>query len=195
LRLVPLAVAGAFALEPEPVRDERGWFARWWDAELLAEAGLTASFVQQSAAWNQRAGTLRGLHVVLPPASEAKIVRCVRGEAFDVVLDARPGSTTFGRHVTLDLSERNGRAVYVPAGCAHGYQTLADDTTLLYDISSGYRSDLAGGIAHNDALLKIKWPLPVVAVSARDANLPRLLEYVAFLGGISLQQGVGNADT
>jgi dTDP-4-dehydrorhamnose 3,5-epimerase len=181
MRLVPLAVAGAFALEPEPVRDERGWFARWWDAELLSAAGLTAHFVQQSAAWNERAGTLRGLHVVLPPASEVKIVRCVRGEAFDVVFDARPSSATFGRHVSLDLSERNGRAVYVPAGCAHGYQTLENDTTLLYDISASYRPELAVGIAYNDAALGIAWPLPVAALSARDAELPLLAEYVAQL--------------
>ncbi|MDB5092777.1 MAG: rfbC [Candidatus Eremiobacteraeota bacterium] len=178
---MPLAVAGAFALEPEPVRDERGWFARWWDAEQLAAAHLTAHFVQQSAAWNERAGTLRGLHVVLPPASEAKIVRCVRGKAFDVVLDARPSSATFGRHVSLDLSERNGRAVYVPAGCAHGYQTLEDDTTLLYDISSIYRPELACGIAHDDAALGIEWPLPVEALSARDAALPLFAKYVAQL--------------
>ena len=85
--------------------------------------------------------------------------------------------------------------MYVPAGCAHGYQTLADDTTLLYDISSGYRSDLAGGIAHNDARLKIEWPLPVAALSARDEALPHLVEYVARLAGASIQKGAGDADS
>jgi dTDP-4-dehydrorhamnose 3,5-epimerase len=179
VRLVPLDVAGAFAIDAETIRDERGWFARCWDAQVLADSGLVDRFTQQSAAWNERAGTLRGLHLARPPAAEVKIVRCVRGAVLDVILDARPESPTFGRHAAVHLDERTRRCVYVPVGCAHGYQTLVDATELAYDISEPYRADLAGGVAHDDPALSIAWPLDVVALSARDADLPTLAEYVA----------------
>jgi dTDP-4-dehydrorhamnose 3,5-epimerase len=179
--IAPLAVEGAFVLAPDPVHDERGWFARVWDAEQLAEAGMPACFVQQSAAWNARAGTLRGLHVARPPAREAKIVRCVRGAAFDVIVDLRPSSATFRRAAAVRLDDESRRAVYVPPGCAHGYQTLLDGTELLYDIGEAYRPELAGGVAFDDPQLAIAWPLPVAAVSERDRALPPLDVYLASL--------------
>ncbi|MGD0050809.1 MAG: dTDP-4-dehydrorhamnose 3,5-epimerase family protein [Vulcanimicrobiaceae bacterium] len=178
MKLVPLALDGVYAVEFEPVRDGRGWFARLWDAELFEAAGLASRFVQQSAAWNAKAGTVRGLHFALPPASEAKIVRCVRGAAFDVVVDVRTGSPTFGRHLGLRLDDEARSAVYVPAGCAHGYQTLADQTELIYDISEPYRPTADGGIAHDDPALGIAWPLAVSAISARDAALPTLARFL-----------------
>jgi dTDP-4-dehydrorhamnose 3,5-epimerase len=181
VRLVPLDVSGAFAIDAETVRDERGWFARCWDAQVLADAGLVDRFTQQSAAWNERAGTVRGLHVARTPAAEVKIVRCVRGAVLDVILDARPESPTFGRHAAVHLDERTRRCLYVPAGCAHGYQTLLDATEVAYDISEPYRADLAAGVAHDDPALSIGWPLDVVALSARDADLPTLAGYVAAL--------------
>jgi dTDP-4-dehydrorhamnose 3,5-epimerase len=181
VRLVPLDVAGAFAIDADAVRDERGWFARCWDAGVLADAGLVGRFVQQSAAWNLRAGTLRGLHLARPPAAEVKIVRCVRGAVFDVIVDARAGSPTFGRHAAIRLDDVTRRCVYVPAGCAHGYQTLVDATELTYDISEPYRAELAGGVAHDDPSLSIPWPMAVVELSARDSALPTLAGYVAAL--------------
>jgi dTDP-4-dehydrorhamnose 3,5-epimerase len=181
LRLVPLAVAGAFAIDADAVRDERGWFARCWDADVLAGAGLVDRFTQQSAAWNERAGTLRGLHIARTPAAEVKIVRCVRGAVFDVIVDARPESPTFGRHAAVHLDDGIRRCVYVPAGCAHGYQTLVDATELVYDISEPYRADFAGGVAHDDPALSIAWPLEVVALSTRDASLPTLAGYISAL--------------
>lgn len=181
MRLVPLGVAGAFAIDADAIRDERGWFARCWDADVLAGAGLVDRFTQQSAAWNARAGTLRGLHVARPPAAEVKIVRCVRGAVFDVIVDARPHSPTFGRHDAVRLDEGTRRSLYVPAGCAHGYQTLVDATELTYDICEPYRADLAAGVAHDDPALSIAWPLAVGALSPRDAALPTLAEYVAAL--------------
>jgi dTDP-4-dehydrorhamnose 3,5-epimerase len=179
VRLEALEIDGAYALVAEPVRDERGWFARYWDADELEAAGLAHTFVQQSAAWNALAGTLRGLHVVIPPASESKIVRCVRGAVHDVILDARPGSRTFGRHVAIRLDAEVPRAAYVPAGCAHGYQTLVDATEVLYDISERYEPAARGGVAHDDPGLGIVWPRPVSAISARDAALPSLADFVA----------------
>lgn len=178
MTLVPLAIAGAYALDPEPLHDERGWFARTWDGDQLIREGLRGRFVQQSLVWNARAGTVRGLHIARPPAAEVKLVRCIRGAVLDVVVDVRPGSTSFGKHVMVRLDEENRRAVYVPAGCAHGYQTLTDATELLYDISEPYRAELASGIAHDDPALGIVWPLPVVSLSERDAALPSLARYV-----------------
>jgi dTDP-4-dehydrorhamnose 3,5-epimerase len=181
VRLVPLAVAGVYALDPEQARDDRGWFARTWDAVRLEQAGLNGTFVQQSLAWNARAGTVRGLHLAFPPSREVKLVRCVRGAALDVVVDARFESPTYGHYVAVQLDEQNHRALYVPAGCAHGYQTLVDGTELLYDISEPYRAELAAGIAHDDPALGIFWPLPVAALSARDAGLPSLAIYAEML--------------
>lgn len=178
MKLVPLAVDGAYVLQPEPVADERGWFARVWDAEQLAAHGLEARFVQQSAAWNERAGTVRGLHVTRPPVTETKIVRCTRGAVYDAIVDARPGSPTFGRCAALRLDDAARLAVYVPAGCAHGYQSLADGSELLYDISAPYAAAAAAGIAYDDPALAIAWPLPVTSISARDAALPRLAEFI-----------------
>jgi dTDP-4-dehydrorhamnose 3,5-epimerase len=179
--LRPLDVAGAFALEPAPSHDERGWFARLWDADILSERGLVGSFVQQSAAWNARAGTVRGLHVARPPARETKIVRCVRGAVVDVIADVRPASPSFGAHVRYELSAENRRALYVPAGCAHGYQTLTDDSELIYDISETYRGGLASGVRYDDPLLGIAWPLPVSVISPRDASLPTLERYLCIV--------------
>ena len=180
MKLTALAIEGVYAIDPERAQDERGWFARLWDADVLASNGLASRFVQQSAAWNERAGTIRGLHLALPPGAESKIVRCVRGAVHDVVLDARPASSTLGRHLSIRLDDENRQALYVPSGCAHGYQTLVDGTELFYDISEAYRADLASGINHADPALGIQWPLPVSALSARDARLPSLSEYLAF---------------
>lgn len=179
MTIVPLGLEGVYAIDPEPVRDERGWFARTWDADALAGLGLASRFVQQSAAWNAAAGTVRGLHVALPPAAEAKLVRCIRGAVFDVVADVRPRSQTYGTHVAVRLDDENRRMLYIPPGCAHGYQTLTPNAELLYDISEAYREELAGGVAHDDPELAIGWPLPVAAISPRDAALPRLAAFAA----------------
>jgi dTDP-4-dehydrorhamnose 3,5-epimerase len=181
MNLVPLEVAGAFVLRAEPVCDERGWFARVWDSERLAARGLVARFAQQSVARNARAGTLRGLHVTRPPVEETKIVRCTRGAIHDVVLDARPGSPTFGRYAAVRLDDETPTALYVPAGCAHGYQTLVDGTDVAYDISAAYAADAAAGIAHDDPAVGIAWPLAVTAISARDAALPPLARFAGSL--------------
>jgi dTDP-4-dehydrorhamnose 3,5-epimerase len=185
--VAPLIVEGAYTLDAEPISDERGYFVRWWDDAALRAAGLADRFAQQSSAWNERAGTLRGLHVALPPAAEAKIVRCVRGAAFDVIVDVRPLSPTFGRHVALRLDDTNPRALYVPPGCAHGYQTLQHGTEMLYDISEAYRPECASGIAYDDPQLAIPWPRAVGSISARDQQLPSLECYVASLAAGALR--------
>lgn len=179
MTIEPLSVEGVHLFSPAESRDERGGFVRVWDSDLLSRAGLCATFVQQSVAWNARKGTLRGMHVVLAPAREEKIVRCIRGAIHDVVFDARPRSATFGRHVAVRLDERERRALYIPAGCAHGYQTLEDASEVQYDISEPFQPDAAGGIAYDDPVLGIRWPLEITVMSERDRARPRLDAFLA----------------
>lgn len=168
----PLPLAGAFRIEPQRAADERGYFARLWCKEEFAARGLTTSFVQSSISYNRHRGTLRGLHYQLPPHAETKLVRCIRGAAFDVIVDLRPASATCGGHYACELTAENQLALYVPAGFAHGFQTLADDTELLYEISEPYAPDFARGIRWNDESLAIRWPLDDLIVSSRDRSLP-----------------------
>jgi dTDP-4-dehydrorhamnose 3,5-epimerase len=169
----PLAIEGAFRIAIESVADERGFFARAFCKETFAAHGLVA---QRSISYNARRGTLRGLHYQDPPHAETKLVQCSRGAVFDVLLDLRPRSQSFRRWLSLPLAAENRAMVYIPAGCAHGFQTLADDTELAYDITPGYNPGLARGIAWNDPALAIPWPIGHPILSAADRQWPRLAE-------------------
>jgi dTDP-4-dehydrorhamnose 3,5-epimerase len=174
MNLQKTAIAGVFTIEPEPIADERGFFARTFDAEVFRAHGLADAYVQQSLAFNARAGTIRGLHYQIGADGEEKIVRCIAGSLYDVVADLRRGSVTFGRFVAVELSAENRRAIYIPRGCAHGYQTLEEGSEALYDISRAYVPAAARGVAHDDPSLAIPWPLPVSVVSERDRAFPAL---------------------
>jgi dTDP-4-dehydrorhamnose 3,5-epimerase len=174
VRFEPLDVAGAFLVHPEPRGDERGWFARVFCAEEFVGHGLDPTVAQINLAQTAAAGTVRGLHFQLPPAAEAKLVRCVAGAIFDVVLDNRPASPTFGRWAGAELTADDGTALYVPTGCAHGYQALTDGARALYHASMPYTPELERGIDHADATIGIAWPLPPVHVSYKDRRLPPL---------------------
>jgi len=176
MHLEELTVTGAFLVRPERRGDDRGWFARVFCAEEFAEAGLEGHVSQVNLAATAEAGTVRGLHFQLPPAQEAKLVRCVTGRIYDVVLDVRRGSPTFGRWAGRELSAEAGEALYVPTGCAHGYQALTDDARVLYQVSHHYDPDRERGIHHADGEVGIDWPLPPRNVSVKDAGLPRLAE-------------------
>src|SRR6185503_10166303 len=128
MRFTPPPLAGAYVIDVEPVSDERGLFARTWCRREMEARGLDAGLVQCSVSFNKRRGTLRGMHFQASPHEEAKIVRCTRGAIYDVALDMRPDSPTFKRWFAAELTQDNRRALYVPAGFAHGFQTLADDT-------------------------------------------------------------------
>ena len=172
MRFTPLNLAGAYLIEPERHEDERGHFMRTWCSEEFARHVGKIFFVQNSQSFNRRAGTLRGLHYQVAPFSETKLVRCIRGAAFDVIVDVRPTSPTCGKWLGIELSEENGRSILIPEGLAHGFQTLRDATELSYQISSQYRPDAARGIRWNDPALRIDWPLPVSAISERDQAWP-----------------------
>lgn len=176
---------GVFVFDAEPNRDERGYFARVFDRDALETAGCTADFVQWSVAFNERAGTLRGLHFNAPAHEEAKLVRVVAGAIYDLLVDLRPRSRTFATWASFELREGAGTSLYVPAGFAHGYQTLVERTYIAYGISRPYVESAARGINPLDPALGIEWPLPVSAISERDRALPTFADYLEGEGRIS----------
>jgi dTDP-4-dehydrorhamnose 3,5-epimerase len=176
VRFTELQVAGAFVVDPDPVSDDRGSFARVFCAEEFAEHGLETTIVQGNLSSNHHRGTLRGMHFQRAPHQETKLVRCVSGALFDVVIDLRPDSPTFRRWAAAELTADNGRALYVPRGCAHGFQTLEDGTAALYDVSAPYTPDAEGGVRFDDPAFGVEWPLPVELISDKDRSWPRFDE-------------------
>ncbi|NHZ62801.1 dTDP-4-dehydrorhamnose 3,5-epimerase [Massilia genomosp. 1] len=175
MRLTPTALAGAFLIDIDPVEDERGLFARTVCEEEFAQHGLAGRFVQQSVSWNPRAGTLRGLHFQIAPDEEIKLVRVTRGALFDVIVDLRPGSSTYGKAFHTELSAENRRQLYIPTGMAHGFQSLQADTEVLYQMSAPFNPASARGLRWDDAALDIPWPACSERImSARDRTLPLL---------------------
>lgn len=152
--------------------DDRGWFVRTYDVERFAALGLETRWPQQAEAQNAASGTLRGLHFQHPPHGETKLIRCVRGAAFDVLLDARADSPTYGRWEAFHLRDDDELALYAPAGLAHGYQTLCDDTVLQYWHSAPYVPEAAAGYRYDSPQLSIPWPRTPSAISQRDRALP-----------------------
>lgn len=172
----PTAVAGAFVIELEPHRDERGFFARSFDAAEFEQHGLAPKIVQESISNNELAGTLRGIHYQSAGGTEAKTVRCLRGGMYDVVVDLRRSSPTFGKWASVQLDESNKRALYIPPGCGHGFQATADGTDVYYAMSAPWEPALAQGVRWDDPALAIPWPLPNPILSAADRALPAFAE-------------------
>ena len=172
MRFRPLGLPGAFAIDLEPHADERGFFARSFCAREFAAAGLDSRLVQASLSWNPRRGTLRGLHWQAEPHAEAKVVRCVRGRIWDVLVDVRPGSLAFRRHHALELSADGREAVYIPPGVAHGFLTLEDGCEVHYQVSQFHAPDAARGARFDDPAFAIPWPAPVMVLSERDRSWP-----------------------
>jgi dTDP-4-dehydrorhamnose 3,5-epimerase len=161
-------LAAAFVIEPEPAADTRGLFARTWCQRELAAQGLETRLAQCSTSFNKRKGTLRGMHYQLPPFAETKIVRCTRGSVYDVIIDLRPESPTFTRHFAVTLTADDRKAVYVPTGFAHGFQTLEDNTEILYLISEFYSPEHSRGVRWNDPAFGIQWPPDERTMSEHD---------------------------
>jgi dTDP-4-dehydrorhamnose 3,5-epimerase len=165
-------IEGAWLLDLTPHQDERGFFARAWSAEDFRRRSLVDTLQQCALSYNHRTGTVRGMHYQAPPREEIKIIRCVRGAVFDVMLDLRPASLTYKRWLGCELSADSRRAVYVPRGVAHGFQSLTDDAEVLYLISEEYDPALARGVRWDDPAFDIRWPLPPSMISARDRGYP-----------------------
>jgi dTDP-4-dehydrorhamnose 3,5-epimerase len=170
----PTSLKDALLIEPQIRGDERGSFARTWDRRLFAEQGIEGVFVQQNTSVSAHAGTVRGMHFQLPPHTEGKFVRCIRGAILDVIVDLRCSSPSFLRHEGFELSIANHRMLWVPPGFAHSFQTLADDTEVTYLVTADYAPDAERGLRFDDPRLGIDWPLPVTVISPKDASWPLL---------------------
>jgi len=159
---------GSFVIDIERREDSRGFFARAFCQNEFATHGLKSIIAQANVAFNRKKGTVRGMHFQFPPVAETKLVRCTRGAILDIIVDLRPESTTYLQHVDVELSEDNGRALYVPERFAHGYQVLRDKTETSYQVGEFYTPGLEGGLLYNDPRLGLEWPLPVEVISDKD---------------------------
>ncbi len=177
MRFHPTAIPGIVTIELEPREDERGYFARTYCRSEFEKHGIRFVPVQTSVSFNRVSGTVRGLHYQAAPRPEAKVVTCLRGRIFDVAADLRSGSSTYGRWVGLELTEDNRRALYVPEGVAHGFQTLDDGCLVSYMISEPFQPELARGVRWDDPDLGVEWPIRnPSAISERDRLFPLLRE-------------------
>lgn len=172
MRFEETPIEGVWVIDPERHADERGFFARTWDADEFRAQGLNGQVVQCSVSFNGARGTLRGLHYQEAPHQEAKLVRCTAGEIFDVAVDLRPESATFKEWYGIELSAENRIALYIPEGCAHGFLTLSEGSEVLYQISEFYAPDAARGVRFDDPAFAIAWPGEVLVVNDRDRSYP-----------------------
>jgi dTDP-4-dehydrorhamnose 3,5-epimerase len=171
-------LAGAFVVEQELFADERGFFARSWSVREFAARGLDARLAECNISFNHRKGTLRGMHFQNAPHAQAKLVRCTSGAIYDAIIDLRPASETFRQWLGVELTAANRRMLYVPTGFAHGFQTLADDTEVFYQMSDAFAPECAGGVRWNDPAFGIAWPDNGGAeriIIARDREYPDFL--------------------
>jgi dTDP-4-dehydrorhamnose 3,5-epimerase len=172
MRFKETKIVGAKVIDPSPHQDERGRFLRAWCAQEFADHGLSFLPVQANFGFSLAKGTIRGMHFQQTPALEAKLVRCTRGALFDVVLDVRPESPTYGEWHGVELSAENGRMVYVPEHCAHGCQTLEDCTEIYYMTSAVFTPSAVRGVRFDDPAFGIQWPLAATGVSEQDRSWP-----------------------
>jgi dTDP-4-dehydrorhamnose 3,5-epimerase len=179
MRFTQTTISGVWTIDPDFREDERGRFFRAWCSEEFAQYGISFAPVQANMGFSVQKGTLRGMHYQIDPAPEAKLVRCTRGAIFDVALDLRPDSQTFRQWIGIKLSAADGRMLLVPEGCAHGYQTLEDETEMHYMTSAVYTASAARVLRYDDPLFGIKWPLPATAVSKQDREWPLIAAHTA----------------
>lgn len=170
-------IPGAYTIDLEPIEDDRGFFARQWCERELAEVGLSTKVSQASVAYNHESGTLRGMHWQVAPRAEVKLVRCVRGSIYDVIVDLRPASETFGEWIAVELTDENRRTLYVPEGFAHGYQTVEPGSEVWYQMSAPHAPEAARGFRFDDPRFGIVWPpAERLVVSDRDRAWPPFTE-------------------
>lgn len=172
-------IAGPIELKPKRFGDQRGWFSESWNRDTFARGtGVDCDFVQDNFAHSARRGTMRGLHFQVPPSAQGKLIQVVRGAIFDVIVDLRPDSATFGRHHAATLTAEGGEQLWVPEGFAHGYCTLEDDTLVFYKVTAFYDPAADRGLAFDDPALRIDWPIAVsdMTLSDRDRRHPRLAD-------------------
>ena len=174
MQFVPTCFDGVWLIELERLFDARGFFARTFCEREFEKQGLVHHFVQHSVSCSYVKGTLRGMHFQAPPQSETKLVRCISGAIYDVVVDVRPASPTYLKWAAFELSAENGRQLYIPGGFAHGFQSRSDGATVLYLINAFHKPDAARGLRYDDPRVAIDWPLPIASISERDEAWPSL---------------------
>jgi dTDP-4-dehydrorhamnose 3,5-epimerase len=172
MQFIPTLLCGAYIIQPDRLKDDRGFFARTWCQQEFDRQGLDKNLVQCSISFNNKKGTLRGMHLQLPPDTETKLVRCTQGAIYDVIVDLRTDSETFLQWIAVRLTAKNRMALYIPKGCAHGFQTLEDNTEILYQMSDFYSAKSAFGFRWNDPSFKIDWPEEISIISQRDQEYP-----------------------
>jgi dTDP-4-dehydrorhamnose 3,5-epimerase len=172
MKFTPTKIPGAYLIEIQPITDERGFFARSFCANEFQQHGLNSDFAQCNVSFTAKRGTIRGMHYQVAPDTETKLVRCTRGAIYDIILDLRPESPTFKQWVTADLTADDRQMLYIPPGCAHGFQTLINDTEIFYQMSGMYSTDAARGVRWNDSAFGINIPLAVSVISDRDREYP-----------------------
>jgi dTDP-4-dehydrorhamnose 3,5-epimerase len=165
-------LAGVYAIETDLKTDERGFFGRTWERDVAKTHGLVEQFDYSCVSGNTTKHTLRGMHFQELPHGEVKLVRCTKGAMFDVVIDLRPDSKTFKQWFGIELTEENHKALYIPAGCAHGFLTLAENTEVLYSIQGEFAPEAARGVRYNDKVFGITWPAEPSVISERDSSYP-----------------------
>ncbi len=165
---------GSYVIELKPFVDERGWFARTYSKAEFAAIGFDGEWVQLNHSFTEKAGTIRGLHFQVPPFREVKLVRCIRGKVWDVIVDIREGSPTFLQWFGTELSEHDMKLLYIPEGFAHGFQTLTDGCEMIYHHSKAYTPGFEGGLRYNDPMVNISWKQEVTVISERDKQHPLL---------------------
>lgn len=181
MKTVQLEIPELIVITPKKHGDDRGFFSETWNANALADVGIDTEFVQDNHSLSADVGTLRGLHFQAPPYGQTKLVRVVRGAVFDVAIDIRVGSPTFGRHASALLSAENWAQLYVPKGFLHGFMTLEPDTEVIYKVSDYYNAEADGGVIWNDTDLDIKWPDVATSpvLSGKDGKLPRFADLIS----------------
>ncbi len=170
----PTGLSGSYEIDIFPIEDERGWFVRTFCKNEFEKIGHKDEWVQMNQSFTNDAGTIRGMHFQKPPFSEIKLVRCIAGKVFDIIIDLRKNSDTFLKWFGVEISEENKKMIYIPGGFAHGFQTLTDNCQLTYQHTAYYTQEFEDGIRFNDNRINIKWPLPVTKISERDNNHPLL---------------------
>ena len=172
MQFIPTPLRDAHIITPDKLTDERGFFARTWCQQAFLDRGLDANLSQCSISFNHQLGTLRGLHWQIPPFAETKLVRCTQGAIYDVIVDLRPDSDTFRQWMAVYLTATNHQALYIPQGFAHGFQTLAANTEVFYQMSGLYAPAAARGLRWNDPSFAIEWPIEISIISQRDRDYP-----------------------
>lgn len=170
MKFTKLPLNGAYIINQELHEDDRGFFTRSWCQNEFSELGLVSNIVQINNSFSKRRGTLRGLHFQYPPKTETKVIRCIRGAIWDVIVDIRQNSVKYGQWFGVELSAENRTMIYVPKGFAHGYISLMDDSEIIYLVTEAYSPDYEGTLRWNDEFLGIQWPIQPIIISDKDAN-------------------------